>query len=130
MNRLHALRVDYEDLDAFTAALAATAAARGPIALAVCWIRSWAPESLRAAAAAVAASGRFVHVIGSQRSNASAGAIAELHAHDDLIYQQVQLGAVATGAGHGWLTDAEISAGVYAALRAEQPYYLVGTLVP
>jgi len=41
--RLHGLSVDYEDLEAFSAALDAAAAARGPITLAVCWIRSWAP---------------------------------------------------------------------------------------
>ena len=44
--RLHPLSVDYEDIAAFSAALAAAAAARGPITLAVCWIRSWAPQSL------------------------------------------------------------------------------------
>ena len=75
---LHPLSVDYEDLAAFAAALAA--AARGPITLAVCWIRSWAPRSLLAAADAVAAGGPLFHVLGSQASEASVGAIAALGA--------------------------------------------------
>jgi NAD(P)-dependent dehydrogenase (short-subunit alcohol dehydrogenase family) len=128
--RLHPVAVDYQDLAAFNAALAGAAAARGPFVLAVCWIRSWAPDSLRAAAAAVAPGARLVHVIGSQRSDESAAAIAELERREDLVYQQVQLGAVIDNCGQRWLTNDEISNGIYAALHAEQPYYLVGTLVP
>jgi NAD(P)-dependent dehydrogenase (short-subunit alcohol dehydrogenase family) len=127
---LHPLSVDYEDLGAFTAALEEVAAARGPIVLAVCWIRSWAPESLLAAAAAVAPGGRLVHVIGSQASEASTAAIAELERRPELAYQQVQLGAIEQGGKRRWLTDDEISSGVYAALRGGRPYQLVGTLAP
>jgi hypothetical protein len=128
--RLHPLSVDYEDLDALAAALEEATASRGSIVLAVCWIRSWAPDSLRAAAAPVAPGGRLVHVIGSQRSDASAAATAEVERRGDLLYRQVQLGAVASGDGRRWLTDAEISAGVYDALRVDEPYYLVGNVAP
>ena len=128
--RLHPVSVDYEDLPEFGAALAAAAAARGPIVLAVCWIRSWAPAALRAAADAVAPGGRLVHVLGSRRSEASAATIAELEGRDDLVYQQVQLGAAGDAGRHRWLTDDEISAGVYAAVHASRPYYLVGKVAP
>jgi hypothetical protein len=124
--RLHPLSVDYEDVDAFAAALDEAASARGPVMLAVCWIRSWAFPSLLAAADAVAADGRLFHVLGSQASDISA-AIGALDAREGLRYRQVQLGAVADGVGRRWLTNDEISAGVYAAVLADRPHYLVGT---
>jgi threonine dehydrogenase-like Zn-dependent dehydrogenase len=123
---LHPLSVDYEDVEAFRAALDEATAARGPIVLAVCWIRSWAPEALRATAAAVAPGGRLVHVVGIQRSDASDAVIEELERREALVYQQAQLGAM----NGRWLTNEEISAGVYEAVRAEQPYFLVGTVAP
>ena len=124
--RLHPLSVDYEDVDAFTSALRRAAAALGPITLAVCWIRSWAGPSLLAAADAVADGGRLFHVLGSQASNTSAGAIDALAARASLRYRQVQLGA----AGTRWLTNEEISDGVYEAIAADRPYHLVGTVAP
>jgi hypothetical protein len=124
--RLHPLSIDYEDIEAFRAALDDAAAARGAIVLAICWVRSWAPDALRAASRAVAPGGRFVHVLGSQRSDASDAAIAELKGSTALVYQQVQLGAIPGR----WLTNEEISAGVYAAVCADTPYYLVGTIAP
>ena len=127
---LHALSVDYEDVAAFAAALAAAAAARGPITLAVCWIRSWAPQSLLAAADAVGAGGRLFHVLGSQASEASAGAIAELGGRRELHYHRVELGAVGEATHERWLTNGEISDGVYAAIAADRPYCLVGTVAP
>jgi NAD(P)-dependent dehydrogenase (short-subunit alcohol dehydrogenase family) len=128
--RLHPVSVDYEHLDAFAAALDEVAAARGPISLAVCWIRSWAPQSLLAAADRVAVGGRLFHVLGSQASDASAAAIADVSGRHDLHYRQVQLGSVADGAEWRSLTDDEISDGVYAAIAADGPYHLVGILRP
>jgi NAD(P)-dependent dehydrogenase (short-subunit alcohol dehydrogenase family) len=126
---IHPLSANYEEIVSFAAALGEAAAARGPIALAVCWIRSWAPQSLLAAAAAVA-SGGFFHVLGSQASYASAAAISEMKRRQDLRYRQIQLGAVDDGERRRWLTNEEISAGVYAAVDADCPYYLVGTVAP
>jgi NAD(P)-dependent dehydrogenase (short-subunit alcohol dehydrogenase family) len=128
--RLHPLSVDYEDLNAFATALDAAGAARGPIALAVCWIRSWAPQSLLTAADAVAGGGRLFHVIGSQVSDVSATAIQTLAIREELRYRQVQLGAVGEGSDRRWLTNDEISAGVYDAVRADRPHHLVGTAAP
>jgi hypothetical protein len=128
--RLDALSVNYLDITAVTAALDAAVAARGPITLAVCWIRSWAPQSLLAAADAVAPGGCLFHVLGSQAGNASRAAIDELAAGEHLRYRQVQLGVIAGGAGRRWLTNDEISAGIYAAIVADRPYQLVGTIAP
>ena len=98
--------------------------------LAVCWIRSWASQSLLAAADAVASGGRLFHVLGSQASEASAGVIAELGARRELHYRRVQLGAVGDATRQRWLTNAEISDGVYAAIAADRPYCSVGTVAP
>jgi hypothetical protein len=125
---MHPLSVDYEDVERFAAALHAAAGARGPFLLAVCWIRSWAPRSLLAAAAAVAPDGRLFHVRGSQRSDASAAAIGGLERRDDLSYRQVRLGSAVDGNSRRWLTDDEISGGVYAAIAANRASYVVGTV--
>jgi NAD(P)-dependent dehydrogenase (short-subunit alcohol dehydrogenase family) len=128
--RIHPLSVDYQQTDGFFAALEEATATRGPIVLAVCWIRSWLPRSLLTAAAAVAPGGRLFHVVGSERSAASAAAIAELQRRDELSYHQVELGAVVDSSGRRWLSDDEISGGVYTAVKADRPYFLVGTLAP
>ena len=125
--RLHPLSVDYEDVEAFAAVLASATAARGPFTLAVCWIRSWAPRALLASADALPPGGRLLHVLGSQGSDASATAMAELERREGLDYRQVQLGAFVDDGRRRWLTAEEISAGVYAALVADRSYLLVGT---
>jgi NAD(P)-dependent dehydrogenase (short-subunit alcohol dehydrogenase family) len=122
--RLHPLSVDYENVGAFVSAIAGEVEARGPIRLAVCWIRSWAPQALLAAADAVAPEARLFHVLGSHASDASAAAVDTLADRTTLRYRRVQLGAV----GDRWLTNEEISAGVYEAIVADRPYHLVGTI--
>jgi hypothetical protein len=128
--RLHPLSVDYEDVHAFRSALAAAIAERGPVALAVCWIRSWAPQALVAVADAVSPDGRLVHVLGSRGSDASLAAAAELKRRAGLGYQAVQLGSVASDGGRRWLTDEEISTGVHDAVVSGLPYSLVGDAGP
>ena len=128
--RVHPLSVDYEEIGTLAAALEGAVGTRGPIALAVCWIRSWAPQSLLTAADAVAPGGRLFHVLGSQGSHGAAAATAELRQRNGLQYRAVHLGAVAGAESRRWLTDDEISAGVYSAVLADQPSYLVGTVAP
>jgi hypothetical protein len=124
--RLHPLRVDYQDERAFRSGLAGAAAERGPFVLAVCWIRSWAPSALLAAADAVSPGGRLVHVLGSRGSDASLPAVAQLERCEGLVYQAVQLGSVSTAGGRRWLSDGEISAGVHDAVVAGVAATLVG----
>lgn len=128
--RLTPLSVDYQDIRAFTANLEEATKARGPINLAVCWVRSWAPQALLAAARIVAQDGRFFHIQGTLASNEPTSAIDALRGCDQLRYRQVQLGAVADSHSHRWLTDDEISSGVYAAVVADRPFHLVGTTDP
>jgi NAD(P)-dependent dehydrogenase (short-subunit alcohol dehydrogenase family) len=125
--RLHPLSVDYENLPAYADALADATAARGPVSLAVCWIRPWAPNSLRLTAGALEDGGHLLHVLGTSAGDASAETVAELESRTEIVYGQVQLGSVSDGKRRRWLTDEEISAGVYAALRAGKSYCLVGT---
>jgi hypothetical protein len=54
LERVHPISVDYEDVERFRAELVEARRRRGPISLAVLWVRSWALQSLLAAAAAVA----------------------------------------------------------------------------
>ena len=125
--RIHSLSVDYENVPVFTAALRDAVAERGPITLAVCWIRSWAPQSLLAAADAVAPGGRLFHVLGSQRTDDTEPAIEALRRREDLRYRQVQLGEVVSAKARRWLTNEEIADGVAAAVEADLPFFVVGT---
>lgn len=125
--RMHAISVDYEQIGPFAAALMPAAADRGPIVLAVCWIRSRAPQSLRAAADALAPGAPFFHVIGGQRSDASAAVIGELERRDGLDYRQVRLGVVIEHGRKRWLTNDEISDGVYTAIATDSKRHLVGS---
>jgi hypothetical protein len=126
LDRIHGISADYEDLERFQAELAKAKRRLGPISLAVLWVRSWAPQSLLAAAAAVAPGGRVVRVVGSSASDASDEAAETLRCRLGSAYQEVRLGAVATAGGHRWLTDAEISEGVHKAIQSGAGDALVG----
>lgn len=49
---------------------------------------------------------------------------------ENIRYREIILGFVLEGDRSRWLTDAEISAGVLAAVDADQPRYIVGTVRP
>lgn len=125
-DRIQPISVDYEDLDRFRAQLAEARRRLGPISLAVLWVRSWAPQSLLAAAAAVAPGGRVVRVVGSSLSPASDEAADMLKRRLGGAYQEVRLGAVVTAAGQRWLTDTEISDGIHSAIESGAGDALVG----
>jgi hypothetical protein len=126
--RVHPISVDYEDLKRFRAELAADRRRHGPISLVVLWVRSWAPQSLVAAVAAVAPGGRVVRVVGSSASAASDEVAETLRRRLGNAYQEVRLGAVATATGRRWLTDAEISDGIHQAIERGAGDALVGDL--
>jgi NAD(P)-dependent dehydrogenase (short-subunit alcohol dehydrogenase family) len=120
--RLEALRseqitpvqVDYTDLPAFEAALQAAIVEQGPIGLAVCWIRSWEPDSLRLVAGVLPDQTPLYHVLGTSGTRS-----AELAAVE---YRVIRLGRK----GDRWLTNEEISAGVLEAIARESADFLVG----
>ncbi len=117
---------DHQDLDRFAAELADARTRLGPILLAVLWVRSCAPQSLLAAAEAVAPGGRVVRVVGSSASAASDESAETIRRRFGSGYQEVRLGAVATSAGPRWLTEAEISDGVHKAIESGAGDVLVG----
>jgi hypothetical protein len=95
--RITPVQVDYGDLTALEAALQAAIDERGSIGLAVCWIRSWQPESLRLVAGLLREGTALYHVLGTSGSPA-----AELEGVD---YRIVRLGMK----GDRWLTNDEVS---------------------
>jgi hypothetical protein len=111
--RITPVQVDYADLDAFEAALRAAIGERGPIGLAVCWIRSWEPDSLRLVADVLPDGAPLYHVLGTTGTPA-----AELAGVDYIV----RLGRK----GDRWLTNEEISAGVLEAIARESADFLVG----
>jgi uncharacterized protein YbjT (DUF2867 family) len=113
-DRITPVQVDYSDLLAFGAALDAAIAERGAVGLAVCWIRSWQPESLRVVADKLAGKSPFFHVLGTSGAPA-----AEL---DGVDYRIIRLGRK----GDRWLSNEEISAGVLGAIDRNAADFLAG----
>jgi hypothetical protein len=133
---VHPIAVDYRDTARLTAALTAARDRFGPIVLAVVWIHSTAPAAPLAVARLVggpAGPCRYFHSLGSVSGDHTRiqperrAAFAEL---DNVIYREIILGFVLEGGRSRWLTDGEISAGVLAAVDADQPRYVVGTVDP
>ncbi|MEW6046902.1 MAG: short-chain dehydrogenase [Bacillota bacterium] len=133
---IHPIALDYRDTEALTASLTAARSRFGPIALAVVWIHGTAPAAPLAVARLVGSPerpGRYFHVLGSASADPARPnpeRVASFGALDNIQYREVILGFVLEGHGSRWLTDAEISAGVMAALDADQPRYIVGTVRP
>jgi hypothetical protein len=102
--------------------------------LVVAWIHGRAPHARREIAEGVAADGRFVHVLGSahgepghpERLDDMAKAVQGL----PIDYQTVLLGFAVENGKSRWLTNAEISVGVFAAIESEVAHSVVGTLEP
>ena len=117
-DRVTPIQVDYTDLDALDAALSRAVAERGPFEIAVCWIRSWEPESLRHVAGALREGTPLYHVLGTTGTPA-----AELPGID---YRVVRLGR----RGSRWLTNDEISSGVLEAIDREAADFPVGERDP
>lgn len=133
---LQPIAVDYRDTAALTAALAAARDRFGAFGLAVVWIHSTAPVAPLAVAKMVGSPGvpgRYFNVLGSASADPSRihpEEQAAFAALDNVKYREIILGFVLEGRGSRWLTDAEISAGVLAAVDADQPRYIVGTVEP
>jgi hypothetical protein len=126
--------VDYYDEAAFTAALDTT----GPIDLAVAWLHRMDIPAARRLAEHVGTPntlGRLFQVLGSATGDpgrpdrlASAAEVAADLSQCRL--HQVVLGFEVDGVRSRWLTDAEISAGVLAAVRDDRIYSVVGRVEP
>jgi len=105
-----------------------------PPDLVVAWIHGRAPGARRALAQSVAAEGRFVQVLGSAHGDPShPERLAEMaHAADGLPidYSAIVLGFVMEGGRSRWLSNDEISNGVFAALESGAALSIIGTVEP
>ncbi|MHA0034909.1 Rossmann-fold NAD(P)-binding domain-containing protein [Deinococcus sp. PESE-13] len=125
-SRLHPLLADYRDAAALRAALASAA----PFDRAVVWIHSAAPDAPFVVAEAV--QGPFFHVLGSAAADPSRpdDGRRTRFAAQGTDHREIVLGFVREGARSRWLTDAEISAGVWEAVRGDLRRAVVGTVTP
>jgi hypothetical protein len=127
---IHPVLCDYKDEDTFAAALAAL----DPPDLAVAWIHGRHPELRRAAAERIKPGGRFVQVLGSAHGDPShPERLAEMAMAAEglpIAYQAVVLGFVVENDGSRWLTNDEISSGVFAAIQSGAPLSIIGTVEP
>jgi NAD(P)-dependent dehydrogenase (short-subunit alcohol dehydrogenase family) len=112
--RITPVQVDYTELAALEAALQSAVAERGPIGLAVCWIRSREPDSLRLVADVLPDETPLYHVLGTTGTPSPELA--------DVDYRVVRLGR----RGDRWLTNEEISAGMLEAIARGSADFLVG----
>lgn len=115
-------------------ALSETLAALEPPDLVVAWIHGRAPHARRALADCVRAEGRFVQVLGSAHGDPShperLADMAQAAEGLPIDYQAVVLGFVIENGKSRWLSNAEISAGVLAAVESAVPLSIVGTVEP
>jgi hypothetical protein len=129
LERIHPLALDYEETDLLVAAIRQAIAKHGSIDLVVAWIHSTAPAALPAVLRELKEPFRLIHVRGSGAADPShPPAQPEVPAH--CRYQQVILGFVIEGNRSRWLTHAEISQGVIAAIESDDARRIVGTVRP
>lgn len=130
------LDCNYNDADAFASTVDRARDGEGPIMLAVGWFHTPGPSSVVAPrVGAPGAPGRFFHVLGSAAADPSdpaalARAARTAEGAPLCLYRQVVLGFVAGETGSRWLTNAEISDGVLAAIEADAPLSTVGVTRP
>lgn len=120
---------DHNDI----AAAASLLAGQAPD-LVVAWIHKAAFPLRRMLAGHVRPGGRFVQVVGSGHGDPSRAALLEekksVAAGLPVTNQIVVLGFVVQDGRSRWLTDAEISAGTFAAIENGNPLSIVGTATP
>ena len=128
--------VDYKDGPALEAALRKTIADHGPLALVVAWIHESAPDA-PLTVARLAAEGttwlRYLHVLSSTADDPSQPQPDRRQAFEAIHgvrYEEIVLGFVVGKDDSRWLTDAEISEGVLAAIDRPKPRSVVGTTRP
>ena len=102
--------------------------------LAITWIHRRRPEVRRMVAERIAADGRLIQVMGSVHADPAhperLAEMARVTLGLPVLYQAVILGFVVAPNGSRWLTDDEISAGVFAAVESRADLSIVGTVDP
>lgn len=127
----HLLPLDWSAPEAFLDGIARHVQSVGPPSLAVVWVHA---DALGPAVAAALAGDGMVCDFYQVRGSAVADSAAETPATADLPpcvrYRQVILGFRAEGGSSRWLSDAEISRGVLAAIERAEPVAVVGRVRP
>lgn len=130
--RIDFVAVDYRNTEALVHRVHDAIEQKGPIALALFWIRSDAPEAFQALADEIArahgagSSWRLFHVRGSQAHELPDAPPVPANCR----YRQVLLGFVNSDAGSRWLSHEEIASGVIRAINSDAEKSLVGTWEP
>jgi len=128
--QIEAIACDYND----GPALAEMLAPLEPPDLVIAWIHGRAPAARRALAECVAAEGRLVQVLGSAHGDPShPERLAEMAKAADglpIDYAAVVLGFAVDAGRSRWLTNDEISNGVFAAIESGAAHSIVGTVEP
>ena len=127
------LSLDYRKERAFCDALSVRAEAYGRPRRTVCWAHEDAPDVPLKAAGLV--DGVFWHVLSSAHADpARPDRLAAWRSRFDALpaidYRQVILGFVTDGRGSRWLTNEEISEGVWQAICNGQALSIAGTVSP
>lgn len=128
--RIQPLVCDYTIEREFAHALAR----QDPPDLMVVWMHGKLPAHRRALAERLCPGGKYVQVLGSAHGDPSRpdrlDAIRPALGGLDLAYQAVVLEFVVEPRKSRWLTDTEISEGVFSAVMSAKPLCVVGTLRP
>lgn len=132
---IHPLPADYTNGQELALAIRSAIAARGPIALAVCWIHSTAPDGPRMVAEMIASPVSvpvFLHVLGSEAADPTGPELghAEVREVEGIRCRRVVLGFVVEGGRSRWLSNDEIAAGVIGAIQTGREETVVGQVVP
>lgn len=128
--------VDYREKEAFAFGFGEAFRDLGPPSLAVVWTHPSAPSAPFAVARLLdLAGGRadFFHVRGSASADPSRKDVdwrERFAAFRGIAYHEIVLGFVVGPGRSRWLTEAEISAGVLAAIDAPSPRTVVGVVEP
>jgi hypothetical protein len=128
--RIEAAICDYNDEASFTVVLARLSTPD----LVIGWLHGKLPSQRRALAQSLRVGGRFVQVLGSAHGDPKRpdrlAAMRQAAGDLDISYQAVVLGFVAERGTARWLTDEEISTGVYSAVQSGAAQTIVGTVSP
>lgn len=127
---IHSVLCDYKD----EAAVAAALAALDRPDLIVAWIHGRHRALRRALTERTKPAGRFMQVLGSAHGDPShperLAEMAQAAEGLPIAYQAVVLGFVVDKDHSRWLTNDEISSGVFAAVQSAAPLSIVGTVEP
>lgn len=102
--------------------------------LVIVWMHGKLPDARRALAQAVRKQGRFVQVLGSAHGDPAhpdrLENVRRVSDGLDIVSQAVVLGFAIDAGISRWLTDAEISQGVFSAVISGRPLTTIGTVSP